>query len=186
MSTPRTDPLRVTLDHNCLIDVEERASPFLEPLTELIADAEAGRVVLSVPASAASERRRQGAEPITNFSEFKDWVHELGFAEIEFLAPLGYWGFSFFDFSLWAGDSDLALEETIHRVVAPNDPFRAPPAEQFEKWRNRKCDVQAIWCHVHYETDVLCTRDQLLIKRSQKLGIPNVRLSTPADLLGSL
>lgn len=29
----------------------------------------------------------------------------------------------------------------------------------WERWRNAKCDVLTVWCHIHYGCDVFVTAD---------------------------
>ena len=62
---------------------------------------------------------------------------------------------SFWDWSLWSDSESQALEQQIHAILFPNiefvwqdycranglDPVRSLPPG---KWRNCKCDVQAI------------------------------------------
>lgn len=186
MPLPSTEPPRVTLDRNCLIDVEENRQPHVEAVLQLRKLSEAGAVLLSAPASAASELQHPDKEPITNFAQFVRWVHGLGFKDIEFLAPICYFGLSFWGHCLLGGGPAQALEERVHSVIAPEVPYQSPPDQVSRRWRNRKCDVQAVWCHVYYGTDVLCTRDDALIRRSRRLGIPAARVCTPADLFAEL
>jgi hypothetical protein len=178
--------VRVTLDLNCLIDVEEIRQPHVELVLELQRRADAGTVELSIPASAASERRSPDKPGITNFGQFQQWVATLGFRSVDFLAPIMYLDFSFLDYAVLAGGSGSALEEKIHHVVAPNLPYQSPAPHQVGKWRNAKCDVQAVWCHLHYGTDALCTRDRKLISRSKRLGRFGAHLRAPADLVAGL
>ncbi len=178
--------MRVTLDHNCLIDVEENRQPHVRSVLELRRFADAGNIQLSIPASAGSERQGPDKPQITNFGQFQRWVAELGFRNVDFLAPIGYFDFSFFDYAVLAGGPGSALEQKIHEVVAPNLPYQAPAPHQAGRWRNAKCDVQAVWCHVRYGTDALCTRDGKLISRSKRLARSGAHLCTPADLVSSL
>jgi hypothetical protein len=98
------------LDHNCLIDVEEYRHPHVESVLQLRRLANAGAVELSIPASAASERR--GGKPrITNFAQFQRWVADLGFQNVDFLAPILYLDFSFLDYAVLAGGPGSALEQ---------------------------------------------------------------------------
>jgi hypothetical protein len=175
--------MRVTLDRNCLIDVEEHRLPYVTPVLELMRQGNAGKLSLSVPASTASERPAPGKASITNFGEFKRWVHALGFERVDFLAPILYLDFSFLDYAVLGGGPGQALEERIHDVLAPKLPYQSPPAVVRDKWRNAQCDVQAVWCHAHYGTDALCTRDEELIRRARLLTDLNVRVCRPSDLL---
>ena len=178
--------MRITLDLNCLIDVEENRRPHVESVLELRRLADAGAVELSIPASAASERRGSDKPRITNFGQFERWVAQLGFRNVEFLAPILYLDFSFLDYAVLAGGPGSVLDQKIHDAVAPNLPYQGPAPHQAGRWRNAKCDVQAVWCHVRYRTDALCTRDAKLISRSKRLAQLGAHLCTPADLVSSL
>lgn len=178
--------MRITLDLNCLIDVEESRRPHVESVLELRRLAEAGAVELSIPASAASERRGSDKPRITNFGQFQRWVGELGFRNVDFLAPILYLDFSFLNYAVLAGGPGSVLEQRLHDAIAPNLPYQGPAVHQAGRWRNAKCDVQAVWCHVHYGTDALCTRDAKLISRSKRLARFGAHLCTPADLVSRL
>jgi hypothetical protein len=178
--------VRITLDLNCLIDVEENRQPHVESVLELRRLADAGAVELSIPTSAASERRGSDKPRITNFGQFQGWVAELGFRNVDFLAPILYLDFGFLDYAVLADGPGSALEQKIHAAVAPNLPYQGPAAHQAGRWRNAKCDVQAVWCHVRYGTGALCTRDAKLISRSKRLDRFGVHLCTPAELVSRL
>lgn len=178
--------MRVTLDRNCIIDVAEKRQPHVGYVWELMRYAKKGTVGISIPASSASERARPGTPQITNFAQFRSWVADLGFEHVEFLAPILYLDYSFLDFAVLGGGEPQALEERIHAVVAPNVSYQSPAANEFEKWRNAKGDVQAVWCHVHYGTDVLCTRDTKLIRRASRIPGVVAHVATPADVVARL
>ncbi len=76
--------LRVTLDTNCLYDLEE-ATLHAGPIRDLIARSERGEIELLVPAISASERQRGGSLVQT-------------FARL--VQPLCCWGITFWDFCL--------------------------------------------------------------------------------------
>ena len=160
--------MRVTLDRNCLIDIEENRLPYATDVRELVARGKRGDLALSVPASSASERPKPGQPKVTNFAEFREWVDQLDLGDVEFLAPILYLDFSFLDHSVLGGGPGQELEEQIHEAIAPNLPY------------------QSVWCHIHYGTDVLCTRDERLIRRARALAPIGARLTRPADLVASL
>ncbi|OOC53597.1 hypothetical protein NOSIN_07095 [Nocardiopsis sinuspersici] len=77
------------------------------------------------------------------------------------------------------GDDDLILLERIHAVLFPSHPFElqyaiddAPLGTAQDiverKWRNRRLDVEAMWCHIHYEGDVFVTTDDNFFKETKK------------------
>lgn len=186
MRSRDTESVRLTLDRNCLIDVAEERRPYADAVFELMRYAKEGFVRISIPASSASERARPGKPQITNFSQFQSWVTDLGFEDVEFLAPILYLDYSFFDFAVFGGGEPQKLEERIHAVVAPNAAYQAPQAGDFEKWRNAKADVQAVWCHVYYETDALCTRDSKLIRRASRIPGLVAHVTTPSEVVAQV
>jgi hypothetical protein len=53
-------------------------------------------------------------------------------------------------------------------------------------WRNHKCDVLAMWCHIHYGGDVFVTTDRNFMKASkqQRLEALGAReIQTPCGAL---
>src|SRR5207245_11565393 len=39
------------------------------------------------------------------------------------------------------------------------------------KWRNAKCDTQALWSHVYHKRDVFVTRDANFLKKTKLPGL---------------
>jgi hypothetical protein len=92
--------------------------------------------------------------------------------------PVAYFDVTFFDWSVFSDESMLKLERDLHDVLFPNVPFdwlgccaatgvdaKSPPSGL---WRNAKCDVQAIWAHVHNRRDVFVTTDSNFHKHTKK------------------
>src|SRR5258708_2584185 len=147
--------MRFTLDTNCIIDVEEDrpSAPFVRELVSLNGKRE---IIVALSAIGASERQRAGGYA-QNFSEFQEKLKAVGFESLELLPHLMYFDVTFFDYCIW-GDND-ALERDIHNVLFPKIEFlwadyakaRDLPIDSLDKnWRNAKCDVLALWCHVKH------------------------------------
>ena len=158
--------MRFTLDTNCIIDVEESrpSAHFVRALVELHGTNETN---IAVSAIGASERQRSGGYAKT-FSEFRDKLTAAGFGEVELLAPLAYWGICFWEHCVWADQSDK-LERCIHEILFPKIEFgwvefahaRGLPLEALDKtWRNAKCDVLGLWCHIKHGGGVFVTSDK--------------------------
>jgi hypothetical protein len=107
--------LRVTLDTNCLIDLEE-TRPATPHVAGLVQGHHHGQIALMVPAIAASERPKEG-QSTGNFSYFTSRLASIGL------------------------DS---------------------------RWRNKKCDVLALWSHLHHQGNVFVTSDTNFHKTSKK------------------
>jgi len=172
-----------TLDTNCLIDVEQSRAAARE--VRALADAHAaGTADVAVIAMSASENPQAGRS-IDNFSEFEDHLASLRLAHLNIVLPMMYLDISFWDHSLWADDAMIDLERQIHSILFPNVQFlwrdycrdngiNPPPNSSFGKWRNCKCDVQAIWSQIHSKRNVFVTRDGNFHKKELALLALNV------------
>jgi hypothetical protein len=85
-----------------------------------------------------------------------------------------------------ADEAMRKLEHEIHSILFPTVPFlgedycRAnsldpldpppnPSTGKWRKWRNCKCDVLAIWSHIHHKRDVFVTSDPAFHKKKTAL-----------------
>lgn len=172
--------MRFTLDTNCIIDVEDDrpSAPFVR---ELVSLHQKRGVNVAISAIGASERQRTGGYA-QNFSEFQAKLKAVGLDSLELLPPLIYMDITFLDYSVW-GDENDHLEHDIHNVLFPKIEFlwmdyakaRSLPVDVLDKnWRNAKCDVLALWCHVKHGGGVFVTSDS------------NFHAETKREKLGSL
>jgi hypothetical protein len=94
----------------------------------------------------------------------------LGPIDVEYLAPMLYLDVGFVDYAVLGGGESSTLENEIHRILPPSNlPLEAPDPAEWRRWVNKKADVQTIWCHVHYGTDVLATSDNGVLRRAADL-----------------
>ncbi len=167
---------KVTLDTNCLIDLEE-GNERATALRHLIARHENKRIELRIPAIAASERQ-QGGTYFQNFSEFTARLDRLGLNGIPILPPMLYLGVAFFGQALLAGGPMIDLERQIHEILHPEMVFdyigycarrgidpNANPLDR--KWLNAKCDVQIVWSHIYHGGGTLVTNDENFLKSTK-------------------
>lgn len=163
----------ITLDTNCLIDLDENRTN-ASAVRELIARHRAGSIQVRIPSIMASERQAQGLY-YDNFEEFRARLVSLGLDDLPRLAPMCYFGIGFFDHCVLANESKEDLEKRIHQVLHPDVQFKYsdfcaarkidPTIKPLDaRWRNRKCDVQVMWTHIFYQGDVLVTSDQNFMK----------------------
>lgn len=155
-----------TLDTNCIIAVE-RGEPNCEFVRRLADAHAAGTASVAVGAISASERQRGG--PYANFAQFRERLAAVRLDHLELLRPMLYFDVTYFDWSLFSDDAMQALERAIHNVLFPGSEFAWADyarrnaldlnAGVASEWRNRKCDVQAIWCHIYYQRNVFVTAD---------------------------
>jgi hypothetical protein len=192
---------KFTLDTNCLIAIDERQPEAASVRT--LADAHAaGKASVAVVAMSASEKQQDGVY-IKNFEEFRERLAGLDLSHLDILKPMAYWDIGFWDWCLWSGSDMVLLEKQIHTILFPNvafswqdycranglDPATSPPPREYRKWRNRKCDVQAIWSHIHGKRDVFVTSDGKFFaatKRSALTSLGAKGIECPEDAISLL
>jgi hypothetical protein len=181
-----------TLDTNCVIAVDENRTDAAAVMS-LVTAHQKGLADVAVVAIMASERQRAGGY-LENFPEFSARLDMLGMSSLGLCLPLGYFDICFWNHCIWSGDEQVQAEEQIHNVLFPDveykfadfcakrglDPTSAPK-ERTGKWRNAKCDVQALWSHINAKRDVFVTSDKnfLGVKRAALIGLGAGRIETP-------
>ena len=167
-----------TLDTNCLIDLEEgRAGA--ESVTELVEAHRTGIADVAVATVTASERQKDGGF-LENYGAFLDRLSYLGLSDLTQIQPIAHWGVSFYGHGYLADQGMVDLEAAIHAVLSPKVPIsyskycqtreldaEARPMDW--KWRNRLCDTQVVWSHIHHRREVLVTNDENFLKAT-KIG----------------
>ncbi len=190
--------LTFTLDTNCIIALDDGRAD--APAIRQLADAHAQRRAhVAVVAMSASERQRNGAH-LGNFQAFRDRLAALGFGHLEILKPISYWDVTFWDWSLWSAPEMEVLEQQIHDILFPTIEFRwidfcsvrgwDPKVQTLDaKWRNAKCDVQALWSHVFNKRDVFVTSDanfHAATKKAALLAVGAGRIQLPNAAVASV
>lgn len=182
-----------TLDTNCVIDVAEGrpAGRAIQLLVDAHSKANANVALVAISAS----ERQKGDRLIEDFSEFRQRLTSLNLA-LELVFPMTYWDISFWDHSLLADEAMACLEQRIHSILFPavqflwQDYCRENGIEPtgklpFGKWRNCKCDVQAIWSHIHARRDVFVTSDENFLgtKKDKLISLGAGKIETPDSAL---
>lgn len=177
--------LRVTIEKNGLIDLEEQRLPHVTYMTEVVRLAGQGSIRLSVPASAATETPKPGESPLSNFGVFREFVDRLGL-EVEYLNPIMRVGMDFLDNAVLGGGEGSRLEYEIFKAIAPPGMSYDPPRQGDQrKWLNVINDARALWCHLTYGTDVMLTRDGKLIKKAAEFADRGANVMTPQAFLSA-
>lgn len=104
---------------------------------------------------------------------------------------------TYYEWSVLADEQMAALEASIHRVLFAEHEFDygrhadalglARDGELEPGWRNRRCDVLAMWSHVHYRADAFVTSDANFhrpIKRAALLELGANAICTPEAAVG--
>lgn len=185
---------RFTLDMNCLIDVEdERTNGSF--IREIVSCHGRNGINVAVSAIGASERQRN-KRYAQNFSEFQEKLKAIGFDGLEILLPLAYMDVCFFDHCVMVDETDT-LESDIHAVLFPSIEFmwvdyakaRGLPVDALDtNWRNAKCDVLGLWCHIKHGGGIFVTSDgnfHTLTKRDKlkALGVGTIAYPKAAAAL---
>lgn len=189
--------LSFTLDTNCLIAVDE-GRPEGAAVMKLISAARAGRADVAMVASCASERQI-GGRYLATIEELRDRMASLGFGHIVLLAPILTLGLSFWGHAVWASPEQVARQELIFRTLFPTTepdwPKYAlakglPPNDLTTRaawhWRNKYCDVQALWAHEHYGRDCFVTTDSDFDPIRSAADFSSVQIVTPQVAAGLL
>jgi hypothetical protein len=166
--------LKLTLGHNCIIDLDEDRQPQASCLRELLALHDAGSLQIRLTAVSAAEKP-DGKPHLTNLGEFQQRLGTLGIERLELLKPIAYLGIAFLDWCVLGGGELSQLDERIHKSLFPDLPIKL--AEYIElctdqdsvklerDWRNKKCDVLSMWCHIYYGGDIFVTSDKNFFKK---------------------
>jgi len=189
--------MKITLDNNCLISLENKDSEHLD--IKALADLYPNQITLCIPAIAASENQ-QGGVLHTNFAQLQKFLAEIGCERCTLLNPMLYLDISFLDHAILADEQMVSLEQKIHDILFPNIPFLwSEYCRRFgldsddevtdRKWRRAKCDVQAMWCHIHYSNDIFVTQDNNFHKTTKKaelVALGAQEILRPSECLSKL
>ena len=180
-----------TLDTNCLIDVDEDR-PNAAHVRRIVA-AHPLQADVAYVAISASERQKNGGN-LELFDEFVARLHRLSIAHLRELPPMMYFDVAFWDHAYLTDEAMGILEQRIHNILFPGfeidwAAFAAarsldPNKPSFgTKWHNAKCDVQALWSHIHHGRDVFVTSDRNFLgsKRAELTAIGAKRILRPVD-----
>jgi hypothetical protein len=172
--------MNVTLDTNCIIDLEEErdTAPDIQALIHMH---DQQRINLRVVAISASERKPDG-KYASNFTEFKEKIAAVGLGYVDILKPIGYYDITFWDWCLYAGAEMEELERKIHEILFPNIEFNykefcrkrslASNGKEIDHhWQNAKCDVLALWSHIHYGSGNFVTTDKNFHKKTKRTAL---------------
>lgn len=154
--------LKITLDHNAVIDLEENRADgaYVRRLVGFCRD---GKVSLAIPAIQASEN--QQGPSLEKFEDFEARLSRVGLGSIELLLPVGIWDLTFWDHCLWSSPEWESLITRIHEAMFPGVPPELEKVPE-RKWRNQKCDVLAMASHIIGGRDVFVTRDPDFFRES--------------------
>lgn len=172
--------MKVTLDHNCLIDVEQRTREGLSVLNVV----NSKRHQCFVVNIGASELRERGIRP-DNYALFEQFLAGLDLIGLARLNPIGLIDISFIGYCVIASAEMVKLANDIENILFPNSIEQdtlidSPPYHPIGRKRlNQICDVYSMWCHIHYENEIFLTSDENFHKSTKRdrlisLGAANI------------
>lgn len=158
--------MKITLDHNCLIDLAT-STPVGEKIGQLIFGPDLQPYVVNI---GASEMRERGIQP-DRYDLFEGLLSSAGLLEVPRLDPAMIWDVTFWDHCLWAGPDEERLIEAIEEILFGDSPLVSPTggidSPEGKKWLNRVCDVQTMWCHIRNKNDLFLTSDKNFLKQTK-------------------
>ena len=177
--------MKITLDHNVIIDLAN-GSANAARLREILDDQQHETYVVEI---GASEMRQRGIRP-DRFDLFDELLDEAGIRALPRLMPMMIWDVTFWDHGLWSDDAMSNRANEIEVVLfgeSPRIEIAGEPEDssKFATWLNRICDVQTMWCHLHYGNDVFVTSDRNFHKATKLprlLAMGAGRISKPEEL----
>ena len=189
-------PILTTIDTNCIVDLEEIGPRSNE--VRAVLSAHGSKLTVRIPGISASEKTQTGGS-LPNFSLFEERLKGLGLGHLEILKPMAYWDVGFWDQAVFPTAAMRALEKKIHAVLFPNmalnwsDYAKAAKIDVNGaldwKWRNAKCDVQALWCHIRYGGKWFITSDRNFLKATKSKTLQALgagAIMTPAQAVKAL
>ena len=159
--------MKVTLDHNCIIHLENRTDVGLK-IERIVADPQYECFVVNI---GASEMREKGIRP-DQFEKFEELLGSAGIAHLPRLHPVMIWDVTFWDRCVWASDEMIKLSGAIRTVLFGNSPPIDIAAEGIDssagrKWLNQTCDVETLRCHIDSGNDIFLTTDANFTKETK-------------------
>ena len=180
--------MRIALDTNCVLDLVG-STRFATDLSVLVAAHASNELTLCVPAISGSEWQRGGGTR-PSFAEFEKLLVEAGLQTAELLFPVMHFNATYWDRAVWGSEQFAEEMARIHGVLFPSAPygwkehcelegldFRSAPIDR--KFLNRLCDTSVLWCHIHYQTHALVTRDGNFTKATK---LPRLRELGASDI----
>ena len=177
--------MKLTLDHNVVIDFVIGSSRAAS-LKKLLKDPSSQAHVVEI---GASEMRKFGVKP-DRYDLFEQLLSQAGLAELPRLAPMAIWDVTFWDHALWCDDTMSNQAKQIEDILfgdsqpinIASEPEGSP---KLVAWLNRICDIQSIWCHLHYKNEVFVTSDgnfHKATKLPRLLALGAGRIARPDEL----
>ena len=100
------------------------------------------------------------------------------------------WDVTFWDRDLWCDEQMEARANEIEAILFGESPpidIAGEPDDSptVSAWLNRVCDVQSMWCYLHYGNEIFVTSDRNFYKATKLprlLSLGAGRIARPSEL----
>jgi hypothetical protein len=172
--------LNITLDMNCIIGLESEEVA-TTCLREIVAFHNIKKINIKIPGISAAEKLSNGGK-LKSFLDFKKRIDKLSIRKFTILRPFAIWDMTYFDYCIFPDDEMIEFDKKIQKIIFPQIPICLPSDYQENKiikWKNARCDVVSMWCHIYYSGDIFVTSDRHFLKEKvkndlQKIGSKNI------------
>lgn len=180
--------MKLTIDTNVLIGMEKDEVDPLKLLKKCIE----GEVQLYFSAATAYDNKR--VPKVSSIAPFKSRIQALGLDEKNILPTIQRWGISFYGFGIWGNPEGKGLEEKIFNIIFSNEPYQYQEYCKLKNysentihpgWRNKICDTQILWSHLHAKNDIFVTsdNDDFHKHKSQLEKLGDCKIMYPGEVL---
>lgn len=163
-------PITITLDTNCIIALDDESRLDSAEIRRIVDAHRDGLAIVHVIAIMASEKQKEGGH-LDDFKDFAARLHRMGLGDLPQVFPLLYFDVSYWGHCLLATPEATEMDQAIHQILFPEVPDAYPETGQDKdkaRWRNAKCDVQAIWSHINAGNQIFVSSDRNFHKASKR------------------
>lgn len=176
--------MKITLDHNCIINLENKTG-IGKTISEILSDESNECYIVNI---GASEMREMGIFP-DRYDLFEELLKSANINHLPRLNPMGIFDVTFVGACVLADDEMVKLSTDIEDILFPNKLDIDIEAEGIDspsgrKWLNRLCDVHSMWCHIYYKNEVFLTSDTNFTKETKLPKLINIgagRVCSPGE-----
>lgn len=177
--------MRITLDHNCIIHLEQRTEIGLQ-VAAIVANTSNQCFVVDI---GASEMRAKGVRP-EHYERFEELLAAARIEHLPRLNPMLILDVTFWDRCILASNEMILLAQNIESILFGN----ARPIDIAQEgldspaggtWLNRICDVHTMWCHIHNGNEIFLTTDKNFRKETKLpklIALGAGRICHPSEL----
>ncbi len=166
--------MKLTFDFNCIISLEngEISAIYLKKILSLHNQK---KVDVFVPAISGVEKLPNGKYS-TSLNDLIKRLGRLSKRPINILDTLMYLDMWFIGHGIFRNQKLIKLDEDIHTILFPDIDYKwkdflkrnsTDPDLALSKYKNYRCDVISMWCHIFHKTDFFVSNDSNFFKPSK-------------------